>query len=278
MGRVEGKVAFITGAARGIGRSQALRLAEEGADIIVVDIDQRTESVPYELSSAADLAETARQVEELGRRVVVRTADVRDPETLKAAADDGVAELGRLDIVSANAGIVSYGTAIDMPDGMWRDMIDINLTGVWNTVRATVPHIRAGGRGGSIVVTSSVAGLRPYEDLSHYAAAKHGVMGFARSLALELAPELIRVNTVNPGGVATGMIHNAETYALFAPELQEKERTAEAIRSSFQADNALPIPWVEPIDVANAMLFLVSEEARYITGIALPIDGGGLLK
>lgn len=278
MGRLDGKVAFVTGAARGIGSSQAVRFAEEGADVILVDIARRIGNLPYDLASEDDLDATARQIRQLGRRVRTYTADVRDVEALRAAADGGVADLGRLDVVAASAGIISYGTAVELPEELWRQALDVNLTGVWNTVRATVPHLRTGGRGGSVVLTSSVAGLRAYPDHPHYVASKHGLMGLARALALELGPESIRVNVVNPGGVATEMIHNPQTFALFAPDVPEAERDETTLAPSFQEGNALPVPWVEPIDVANATLFLVSDEARYITGIALPVDAGALLK
>jgi (+)-trans-carveol dehydrogenase len=277
-GRLKGKVAYITGAARGIGRAQAVRMAEEGADLIIVDLGATGADVHYKLASQSDLVETGRQIQAAGGRALIRTADVRNPAALAAAADDGVREFGRLDIVSANAGIHSFGNALDMSEQTWRDMIDINLTGVFNTIRATVPHIRAGGRGGSVVITSSVAGLRPYAELSHYTASKHGVIGFARSLALELAPESIRVNTVNPTGVATDMILSPTAIELAGSHLAPEDRTVEGVGRMFQAMQALPVPWIEAVDVANATVFLVSDEARYITGIALPVDAGGLLK
>jgi SDR family mycofactocin-dependent oxidoreductase len=187
-GRVEGKVAFITGAARGQGRSHAVRLAEEGADIIAVDICAQIGSVPYEMATPADLAETVREVEALDRRIVAAEADVRDYAALKAALDDGVAQLGGLDIVSANAGIASFAPAADLEEATWQDMIDVNLTGVWHAAKAAIPHLIAGGRGGSIVLTSSTAGLVALPNMAHYVAAKHGVVGLMRTLALELAP------------------------------------------------------------------------------------------
>ena len=278
MGRVEGKVAFITGAARGQGRSHAIRLAQEGADIIAVDLAAQVGSVPYPMATPDDLAETVKRVEELDRRIIATEADVRDYGALKAAVDDGVAQLGRLDIVSANAGIFSFGTLAELPEQAWQDMIDTNLTGVWHATKAAIPHLKAGGRGGSIILTSSAAGLMAMENIGHYVAAKHGVVGLMRTLALELAPDMIRVNSVHPTGVDTDMIQNAATYALFAPDLPEKDRTKERLGERFQALNALPIPWVEPLDISNAVLWLASDESRYVTGVTLPVDAGSLVK
>jgi SDR family mycofactocin-dependent oxidoreductase len=277
-GRVEGKVAFITGAARGQGRSHAIRLAREGADIIAVDLVGQIDSVPYPMATPGDLAETVKEVEALDRRIIAAEADVRDYGALKQALDGGVAELGRLDIVSANAGIYGFGTLADLPAQTWQDMIDVNLTGVWHTAKAAIGHLRAGGRGGSIILTSSTAGLKGVQNLGHYTAAKHGVVGLMRTLALELAPDMIRVNTINPTSVDTDMIHNAATYALFVPDLDEKDRTRERLGELFRTLNRLPVPWVDPADVSNALLWLASDEARYVTGVTLPVDAGALLK
>jgi (+)-trans-carveol dehydrogenase len=277
-GRVEGKVAFITGAARGQGRSHAVRLAQEGADIIAVDLAGQVASVPYPMATPEDLAQTVKEVEALDRRIVARQADVRDYDALKSALDDGVAQLGRLDIVSANAGIASFGSADDLDETTWRDMIDINLTGMWHTCKTAIPHLVEGGCGGSIVITSSDAGLKGFPNLAHYVSAKHGVVGLMRTLALELAPHMIRVNSLHPTMVNTDMIQNAPTYELFAPDLAEKDRTKERLTERFQTLNALPIPWVEPVDISNAVLFLASDEARYITGVPLPVDAGFMVK
>jgi SDR family mycofactocin-dependent oxidoreductase len=273
-GRLEGKVAFITGAARGQGRSHAIRLAQEGADIIAVDLVKQIESVPYAMSRPEDLTETVKEVEALDRRIIATEADVRDFAALKAAVDDGVAQLGRLDIVSANAGIFSEGRSDELPEQTWQDMIDTNLTGVWHTAKAAIPHIKAGGRGGSIILTSSTAGLAGYENFAHYVAAKHGVVGLMRTLALELAADSIRVNSVHPTSVDTDMVNNEMTYALFAPDLPPEERTKEALSPRFASMNALPVAFVEPVDISNAILFLASDEARYITGVTLPVDAG----
>jgi len=276
MGRVEGKVAFITGAARGQGRSHAITLAREGADIIAVDILKQIDSVGYPMSTPDDLAETVRQVEALDRRIVATQADVRDYEALKLALDDGVAQLGRLDIVSANAGIATYGAADELSEQTWQDMIDVNLTGPWHTVKAAIPHLRAGGRGGSIILTSSEMGLRPMPNTAHYTSAKHGVVGLMRTLALELAPDFIRVNAVNPGTVNTPMVMNPATYKLFRPDLDSP--TADDLTSAAQSFNALPVPWVEAADISNAVLWLASDESRYVTGVPLPVDAGWIVK
>jgi SDR family mycofactocin-dependent oxidoreductase len=276
-GRVAGKVAFITGAARGQGRSHAIRLAQEGADIIAVDICEDVPGIPYPGPTEADLAETAKQVEALDRRIVATKADVRDYPALKAAVDDGVAQLGRLDIVSANAGIgTSPVKAWEMDDSTWQTMLDINLTGVWHAAKAAIPHLIEGGNGGSIILTSSAAGLKAYENIAHYVSAKHGVVGLMRTLALELAPYMIRVNSIHPTQVDTDMIQNEATYRLFRPDLEHP--TKDDFAPASQSVNALPIPWVEPVDISNAVLFLASDEGRYITGVTLPVDAGTVIK
>src|SRR3712207_2673543 len=233
-GRVEGKVAFITGAARGQGRSHAVRLAQEGADIIAVDIAGPVESIRmYPPATEEDLAETVRQVEALDRRIVATTADVRDSAALRAAVDDGVAQLGRLDIVLGNAGVFEIAPALELGDDDWREMIDVNLTGVWNTCKVALPHLVDGGRGGAIVLTSSTAGLKGTPNTIHYTAAKHGVVGIMRTLANEFAEHRIRVNTVHPTGVDTVMIQNPKTWGLFTPGDPEPSREkAEAVFAS----------------------------------------------
>ena len=277
MARLDGKVAFITGAARGQGRSHALRLAQEGAEIIAIDLCEALPENTYPPSTEADLAETVRQVEALDRRIVATKADVRDYAQLKRAVDDGVAQLGRLDIVSANAGVLTTMSPTDeLSEEAWSDMIDINLSGVWRTVKAAIPHIRAGGRGGSITLTSSVAGMIGYPNIAHYVSAKHGVVGLMRTLALELAPDNIRVNSIHPTQVDTDMIQNDGTYRLFRPDLEHPTR--EDFEGAAMGMNALPIAWVESVDISNALLFLASDEARYITGVPLPVDAGALVK
>jgi (+)-trans-carveol dehydrogenase len=201
---------------------------------------------------------------------------VRDFEAVKAVVESGIEEFGRLDIVSANAGIASSGSAAELSEQSWQDMIDINLTGVWHTAKAAIPHLISGGQGGSIVLTSSAAGLQAYENVSHYVSAKHGVVGLMRSLALELAPHRIRVNSLHPTQVNTPMIMNDSIYRLFSPDLPNP--TADDFAPASQAMNALPIPWVEVEDITNAVLFLASDESRYITGVPLPIDAGAVIK
>lgn len=275
-GRVEGKVAFITGAARGQGRSHALRLAQEGADIIAIDICEALPENTYPPATEEDLAETVRQVEALDRRIVARKADVRDFDALKTAVDEGVAELGRLDIVAANAGIGgTYNTGENIPEYDWSNMIDINLSGVWRTCKATIPHLKASG-GGSIIITSSDAGLFALPNLAHYVSAKHGVVGLMRTLALELAADFIRVNSVHPTVVNTPMVNNDATFRLFRPDLENP--TVEDFKEAAVSLNALPVAWVEAVDISNAVLFLASDEARYVTGITLPVDAGAIAK
>jgi SDR family mycofactocin-dependent oxidoreductase len=278
MGKLDGKVALITGAARGQGRSHALRLAQEGADVIAVDRCADVPTVGYPMATEEDLAETVRQVEALDRRVVSRVADVRDTAALTAAVDEGVAELGRLDIVLANAGIASFAPVEDLTDEVWDEMIDINLTGVFKTVRAAVPHLRAHGQGGAIVLTSSTAGIKGLGNLAHYVAAKHGVVGLVKTFANELAPDMIRVNSVHPTAVSTDMIHNRETYGNFVPDKAADEVTQDDVAPLFQGLNAMPVPWVEAADISNAVLWLVSDDARYVTGVQLPVDAGSVVK
>ena len=276
-GRVEGKVAFITGAGRGQGRSHAVRLAADGADIIAVDICHDVEGA-LPMATPEDLAETVKLVEAQDRRIVATQADVRDLDELKAAVDAGVGQLGRLDIVLANAGIASLGGPVEkMSQDNWKHTIDINLTGLWNTARAAIPHLIAGGQGGSIVLTSSVGGMHAMPNMSHYVSAKHGVVGLMRSLAVELGQHHIRVNSVLPTNVNTPMFMNEGTFKMFRPDL-ENPGPDDVAPVAAQFMHVLPIGWVEPEDVSNAILFLVSDEARYITGVTLPVDAGALIK
>lgn len=275
MGKLEGKVAFISGAARGQGRSHAIRLAQEGADIIAVDTAKQVATVPYDTATAADLEQTVKDVEALDRRIVASEVDVRDLAALKKAADDGVAALGRLDIVIANAGINSMAPALEMDEEMWQTMIDINLTGVWKTIRAAGPHIVAGGRGGSIVITSSLASISVNENIAHYSAAKSGLVGLMSVLAKELGPQSIRVNSIHPTTVATPMILNEPTYKLFRPDLENPTR-ADFDEAAAQM-NRLPVTMVEPVDISEAVLYLVSDSGRYVTGTTHVVDAGGRL-
>lgn len=276
-GRVAGKVAFITGAARGQGRSHAVRLAAEGADIIAVDICASVEGTPEPHSTPEDLAHTADLVKALDQRVVTAQVDVRDYTALAAAVNHGVEQLGSLDVIVANAGVGTPGAMLDdMDENRWQDTIDINLSGVWKTVKAGLPHIKAGGRGGSIILTSSVGGIKAYPHVGHYVSAKHGVVGLMRTLAMELGAHSIRVNSVHPTHVNTPMLMNESTYHAFRPDLTNPgPADLEPICRNF---HVLPIPWVQPEDISHAVLFLASDESRYITGITLPIDAGSTLK
>ncbi|MGV0789569.1 mycofactocin-coupled SDR family oxidoreductase [Mycolicibacterium sp. XJ2] len=277
-GRVEGKVAFVTGAARGQGRSHAVRLAAEGADIIAVDVCKQISSnddIPW--ATPDDLAETADLVKNLNRRIVTAEVDVRDYDALKAVVDGGVEQLGRLDIVVANAGIGNGGATLDKTsEDDWRDMIDVNLSGVWKTVKAAIPHLLSAGRGGSIILTSSVGGLKPYPHTGHYIAAKHGVIGLMRTFAVELGQHSIRVNAVCPTNVNTPLFMNEGTMKLFRPDLENPGPDDLAVAAQFM--HVLPVGWVEPEDVSNAVLFLASDESRYITGLPVTIDAGSMLK
>ena len=277
-GRVEGKVAFITGAARGQGRSHAVRLAQEGADIIAIDVCKpisRSSEIPP--STPDDLAETADLVKAQNRRIVTAEVDVRDFDALTAVLDSGVEQLGRLDIIVANAGIGNGGNTLDKTsEDDWKDMIDVNLSGVWHTVKAGVPHILSGGRGGSIVLTSSVGGLKAYPHTGHYIAAKHGVVGLMRTFAVELGQHSIRCNSVHPTNVNTPMFMNEGTMKLFRPDLENPG--PEDMKVVAQLMHVLPVGWVEASDISNAVLFLASDEARYVTGLPLTVDAGSMLK
>jgi SDR family mycofactocin-dependent oxidoreductase len=276
MGRVSGKVALVTGAARGQGRSHAVRLAEEGADIVALDVLSPVETVPYNMPGAADLDETVKLVEAEERRILARQADVRNQGSLDEVVAAGLDQFGRIDIVVANAGIFSWGSSWLQSDAQWQQMIDINLNGVWRTVKAALPAMIDAGNGGSIVLTSSVLGLRGAKNASSYSAAKHGVVGLTKSLAGELGPYNIRVNAVNPTNVGTDMILNKEVLRLFRPELDDP--VPEDAAELMAATHPMQVPWVEACDVSNAVLFLASDESRYITGIALPIDAGTLAR
>ncbi|MBS1845336.1 MAG: mycofactocin-coupled SDR family oxidoreductase [Actinobacteria bacterium] len=272
MGKLDGKVALITGAARGQGRAEAVRLAEEGADIVAVDICAQIATVPFALATEEDLEETVRRVEATGRRIVAATADTRRIDQLHAALERGVTALGRLDIAVANAGISSWAPAVEITEEQWDDVLETNLKGVWNTCKVAVPEIRRHGEGGALVLTSSVAGLHGYANLAAYTSAKHGLVGLMRVLGMELGPEKIRVNTIHPGTVNTPMLLNDAVYELFCPDMEKP--TEADIREVAAGLNPMPTPWVEASDVANAVAFLVSDDARFITGATLPIDAG----
>jgi SDR family mycofactocin-dependent oxidoreductase len=273
-GKLEGKVAFITGAARGQGRSHAIKLASEGADIIAVDLCNQITSVQYAMSTPEDLEETVREVESYDRRIVARQADVRDPVALTAALEEGFAELGRIDIVLANAGILANAVTEADPVQAFLDTVAVNLFGVRNTVHAAVPHMIEQGAGGAIVLTSSTQGLtgrggNGTGGQDGYVAAKHGVVGLMRSYANWLAQYSIRVNSVHPTGVDTPMLMNEamDEYVKSVPDL------ADALSA-----NLMPVSVVEPIDISNAIAWLVCDDARYVTGVTLPVDAGFCVK
>jgi SDR family mycofactocin-dependent oxidoreductase len=278
MDTLDGKVAFITGAARGQGRSHALALAREGADIVALDIGRDAfESVPYPLGTEAELDETVAAVEALGRRALKGLADVRDLGQVQAVVDTALETFDSIDIVCANAGIGSFFVSWEITPQQWQDMIDVNLTGVFNTTRATLPSMVERGQGGSLVLTSSTAGLIGYAHTAHYTAAKHGVIGLMKVLAQELGPHRIRVNAVCPTTVNTPLVVNDATFQLFAPDVSNP--TADDVREAFAGLNSLPdLPWIEPEDVSEAVVWLCSDAARYVTGLAMPIDAGNTVK
>lgn len=279
-GRLEGKVAFITGAARGQGRSHAVRMAREGADIVAVDICKQIDSNPYPLATEEDLAETRRLVEELDRRIVTRQADVRERAELRAAVEAGIAELGRLDIVAANAGILPM--AMGDPDPYdFVDATDVDLLGVMNAVAVSIPHLREFA---SIIITGSTAGLMPGATdnpvmgpgSAGYGWAKRTLVSYGEQMALHLAPRFIRVNVIHPTNVNTHLLHNDGLYRMFRPDLENPTRAD--VEPAFTMFQAMPIPYVEPEDISNLVLFLASDEARYITGQQIRVDAGSLLK
>ena len=273
MGLVDGKVALVTGAARGQGRAEAVRLAEEGADIIAVDICEPVETIPYEAATLDDLEETAALVRKYGRWIVTVKADVRDFAALRAAVDQGTAELGRLDIVVANAGVMgSLVKAWELTEEDWQTTIDVNLTGVWHTIKATVPYLIRQGTGGSVILTSSMAGLKGVSNTANYTAAKHGLVGLSRTLAKDAGEYNIRVNTVHPGSIPTKLLLHDMVYKLFRPELEAPG--LDDCVDIFGTLSMLPDAFQQPEDVANAVLFLASDLSRMTTGTTLTVDGG----
>jgi SDR family mycofactocin-dependent oxidoreductase len=267
MGRLSGRVAFITGAARGQGRSHAVRLAEEGADVVISDICARVETNGVAAATPEDLAETVRLVEKTGQRVISREADVRDLGALESLAEQAVSELGGIDVVVANAGILSWGNAWELSTEAWNELIAINLTGVFHTIRATVPHMIAAKKGGSIILTSSSAGLKGQPFTLAYTAAKHGVVGITRGLANELGEYDIRVNSIHPAGVETEMMNVNGLFQM----IQAKATTLGPVFM-----NTLPHQSMKPEAVSAVVAFLASDEARYLTGAQIPVDLGTL--
>jgi len=278
MGLLDGKVAFVTGAARGQGRSHAVRLAQEGCDIIAIDACATPDWLSYPLATEADLAQTVKDVEALDRRIIAEKADIRDYDAVRGALGEGVAALGgRLDIVAANAAIISWPKDLwDIDVAEFRELIDVTLTGTFITLKAAVPHMIAAGNGGSIVLTSSGAAITAGKGLGDYKAAKNGVLALKDTLAYELAEHFIRVNAVCPTAVDTPMIQNESLHRAFRPDLENPGR--DDVKDGFAEMNLLPIPWVDPVDISNAILWLCSDAARYVTGITLPVDAGNHLK
>jgi len=276
MRRLEGKTVFITGAGRGQGRSHAVRMAQEGAAVVATDICADIPTLTYSLSQKEDLEETARLVQAAGGEVLTAVADVRDQEQVDAAMAQAVERFGGVDVVLANAGILDFARAHLISESAWRDIIDVCLTGVWHTFKSAIPRMIERGAGGCLIATSSGAGLVGTPNLAHYVSAKHGLQGLMKTLANELGEHNIRVNTVNPTNVNTDMIMNDMTFRLFRPDLENPG--ADDIVDAAKSAQLLPIPWVETIDVSNAMVFLASDEARYITGLALTVDAGVTLK
>jgi SDR family mycofactocin-dependent oxidoreductase len=268
MGRLEGKVALVTGAARGQGRSHAVMLAQEGATVIALDICQDIATVPYGLGTDADLAETVKLVEACDQRALGRAVDVRDLAGLRALVDDAVAEFGGIDIACINHGILSVGMALDLEEDVFDDILAVNLGGVWRTIKAVAPRMIEQGRGGSIVITSSVAGIVGLGMMAHYSAAKHGVVGLMRALVQELSPHSIRVNCVHPGSVSTKMIMNEAIYTAFGMD------SAEGMAQAQGSLSTLPIDFLDPEDISRTVVYLASDESRYVTGQTLAVDAG----
>ena len=272
MPELTGRVAVVTGAGRGQGRSHAQALADAGADVVLTDLCRDIASVPYPLASDDDLAETARLVEKSGRRAVTVSADVRRRDDMERVVATALDELGGLDIVVANAGICGFGEMPALTSAQWDDMLAVNLTGVFNTFRAAVPHLVAQGRG-RLIATSSGAGRTGTPNLSHYAATKWGVIGFVKSVALEVAQHGVTANVVCPSTVDTPMVHNDALYGLFAPDIAN--RTKESVRPRYEAMNPMRIPWLDPVEISHAVLFLASDRAGFISGETIEVSAGG---
>jgi (+)-trans-carveol dehydrogenase len=275
--RLKSKVAFVTGAARGQGRAHAVRLAKEGARVVIIDACADNEAVAYPLPGPDELAQTADLVRAQGADVLARQVDVRDQQGLDAVIADALEAFGQLDIVCANAGITAHAKTWELSDAQWNEVVDVNLTGVWRTVKAAVPSMIERGQGGAIIITSSTCGLKGVNNHASYCAAKHGVVGLARTLALELAPYRVRVNTLHPTSVDTPMIQNDHEYQLFAPDHPHPTRSD--AEPAFTKLNLIPdTPWLDPDEISSAIVWLASDEARHVTGIALPVDAGNLLR
>jgi (+)-trans-carveol dehydrogenase len=277
VGRVEGKVAFVTGAARGQGRAHAVRLASEGADVIAVDVCRPIPTVDYEPATEEDLAETERLVKEAGGRVLTDIVDVRDYEALSGAVTRGVSTFGRLDVVIANAGIMGHPAKLwEFTQEQWATTIDTNLTGVWHTLKATVPTLIEQRTGGSVILTSSTAGAKGAANFGNYGSAKHGVIGIMKTAAIELGEYNIRVNAILPTSVNTHLIQSQPLYDLFRPDVDSPTR--EDTIPAFESLHLLPLKWLEPSDIADAGLWLASDESKYVTGLEVRVDAGFAIK
>jgi SDR family mycofactocin-dependent oxidoreductase len=277
MSWLEGKVAFITGIGKGQGRSHAVRLAREGAHIIGIDALKTYPWMNYRLADQSDVEETISLVEAEGRQVFFQRADVTDLPSIEAALEAGVAQFGRLDVVAANAGAFPKGDLTWEADApAWRECVEVNLFGVFHTVHAAVPHMVKAANGGSIIITSSGAAIVSGSYLSDYSAAKAALLSLTRTLAVELAPHWIRVNAICPGAVNTDMIANEAIYRMFRPDLEAPTR--EDTLEVWKSKHLLPVPWLEPSDISNAVAWLASEEARLVTGVTLPVDAGNTIK
>ena len=273
--RFEDKVVFITGAARGQGREAAVRFAAEGANVIGVDLAAQLESIPYPMATPEDLATTVAQVEQVGGAMVSRVADVRDLAALEGAVAEGLERFGRLDMVVANAGVMATSLFTELSEAAWDEIVGTNLTGVWKTVRAAAPAIIEADRGGSVVVTSSIAGLKGMWVSAPYVASKHGVTGLMKTMALELSPNNLRVRRVHPSAGRPPRIEREYFTGVMRGDLENP--TFEDVADVLNPMQALDLPWLESADIANAVLWLCSDEARGITGVSLPVDGGNLL-
>ena len=274
--RLDGKVAFVTGAARGQGRSHAVQLASLGADVAVIDICREVDAVPYSQGTETQLDETVALVEATGRRALRIVADVRDATAMADAMTLTLTTFDHVDIVVANAGVIQLKAAVDITPADWSELIAINLTGVWNTISPALSPMISRGAGGSIIITSSAAGVKGPPNMAHYAASKSGLVGLTRSLATEMGPHNIRVNCIAPTTVDTDMVHWPQAYQMFRPDI-DKPCRADVV-DVFTSLNVLPVPWILPSDVSNAVTWLACVESRYVTGIVLPVDAGTLLK
>ncbi len=277
MGMLEGKVALVTGGARGQGRAHATTCAREGADVVIIDTLTQIDTVKYQMAQQSDFDETVRQVEALDRRILAVTGDVRQQADLDRAASLAVAEFGRLDILIANAGIHSLSPAHEMSERMWDDMIAVNLTGVWKSAKAVLPHMIEAG-GGSIVVTSSVNGIEPAVDYSHYTSAKFGVVGLMKALALEYAKDGVRVNAVHPGGVLTPMTDWQGMWDMITGKPEGEGRREDFLLGGYSFGALKDAGFIEPQHIADAALWLNSDLAARVTGVSIPVDNGHLLQ